>query len=91
MGKIRVGRRFIGEGEPTFIIAEIGSNHDGKLEQAKRLIASAKECGADALKFQSFTADKLVTPKYEAVYHAFKGTELALFCSYMAALYFMLT
>ncbi len=78
MRKIKVGERFIGEGEPTFIIAEVGSNHDGKLEQAKQLIASAKECGADAVKFQSFTADKLVSPKYETIYRTFKGAELPL-------------
>jgi len=78
MMKVRIGKRFIGEGEPVFIIAEIGSNHDGKLEQAKQLIASAKECGADAVKFQSFTADKLVSPKYEKVYQAFKKVELPL-------------
>ena len=74
--KVRIGDRFVGEGEPVFIIAEIGSNHDGKLEQAKQLIASAKECGADAVKFQSFTADKLVSPKYEKIYKAFKEAEL---------------
>ena len=78
MMKVRIGTRFIGEGEPVFIIAEVGSNHDGKLEQAKQLIASAKECGADAVKFQSFTADKLVSPKYERVYRAFKQVELPL-------------
>ncbi len=74
--KVRIGERLVGEGEPVFIIAEVGSNHDGKLEQAKRLIASAQKCGADAVKFQSFTADKLVSPKYERIYQAFKEVEL---------------
>ncbi len=37
--KVRIRERLVGEGEPVFIIAEVGSNHDGKLEQAKRLIA----------------------------------------------------
>ncbi len=74
--KVKIRERLVGEGEPVFVIAEIGSNHDGKLEQARRLIASARECGADAVKFQSFTADKLVSPKYEGVYQAFKGVEL---------------
>ncbi len=75
---MEIGKRLVGEGEPVFIIAEIGSNHDGKLEQAKQLIASAKECGADAVKFQSFTADKLVSLKYEKIYRAFKKVELPL-------------
>ncbi len=76
--KVKIGKRLVGEGEPVFIIAEVGSNHDGKLEQAKQLITSAKECGADAVKFQSFTADKLVSPKYEKIYQAFKRVELPL-------------
>ncbi len=41
-----------------YIIAEIGSNHDGKLAQAKQLIASAADAGADAVKFQTFKADR---------------------------------
>ncbi len=45
----------------TFIIAEIGVNHDGDLEKAKRLINSAKLAGADAVKFQTFKAEQLVT------------------------------
>jgi len=57
--KIKIGNTSVGEGEPTFIIAEAGSNHDGKLEQAKKLIDIAAEAGADAVKFQAFKADKL--------------------------------
>ena len=57
--KIKIGNKLVGEGEPTFIIAEVGSNHDGKLEQAKKLIDIAAEAGADAVKFQAFKADKL--------------------------------
>lgn len=60
MRKIRIGERWIGEEEPTYIIAEIGSNFDGSLEQAKRLVDLAKEVGADAAKFQSFLPDKII-------------------------------
>jgi N-acetylneuraminate synthase/N,N'-diacetyllegionaminate synthase len=57
--KTKIGNKFVGEEEPTFIIAEAGSNHDGNLEQAKRLIDIAAEAGVDAVKFQAFKADKL--------------------------------
>lgn len=57
--KVRIGDRWVGDGEPCFIIAEAGSNHDGKLEQAERLIDVAAEAGADAVKFQLFRASKL--------------------------------
>ena len=46
----------------TYVIAEIGVNHNNNLEIAKRLIDLAKKAGADAVKFQTFSADRLVTP-----------------------------
>lgn len=45
-----------------FVIAEIGANHDGDLDQALRLMDIAQKAGADAVKFQSFLADLLLTP-----------------------------
>lgn len=57
--KVQIADRMIGEGEPCFVIAEAGSNHDGKLEQAKQLIDIAANSGADAVKFQTFQADKI--------------------------------
>ena len=68
MEKIKIGDRFIGEGAPTFIIAEAGVNHNGDIELAKKLIDVASESGADAVKFQTFKAEKVVakdTPKAE--------------------------
>lgn len=61
--KIRIGNRWVGEGEPVYVIAEIGSNFDGSLEQAKRLVDLAKEVGADAAKFQSFRPEKIIAPR----------------------------
>ena len=61
MKRIKIGKRWIGEGEPAYIIAEIGSNFDRSLERAKMLIDLAKDCGADAVKFQCFSADQIVS------------------------------
>lgn len=58
MGMIPIGSRHIGEGEPCFIIAEAGVNHNGDINLAKRLIDIAKEAGADAVKFQTFAVDE---------------------------------
>ena len=44
--------RWIGEGFPCYIIAEIGQNHQGSIETAKKLMKVAKDCGADCVKFQ---------------------------------------
>lgn len=58
--RMQIGSRWIGEEEPTFIVAEIGSNHDGSLEQAKKLIDACAKIQVDAVKFQSFSAEKLI-------------------------------
>ena len=47
-----INNRWIGDGHPCFIIAEIGQNHQGDIEIAKKLIKMAKDCGADCVKFQ---------------------------------------
>ena len=65
---IQVEDKSIGAGAPVFIIAEAGVNHNGDLAMAKRLIDVAVAAGADAVKFQSFKAEVLVTataPKAE--------------------------
>ena len=58
---IKLGGKYIGEGHPSFIIAEAGVNHNGKIELARKLIDAAVEAGADAIKFQTFNADMLVS------------------------------
>jgi pseudaminic acid synthase len=60
METVRIGDREVGGDAPVYIIAEAGSNHDRNLDQAKRLIDVAAAAGADAVKFQTFTADRIV-------------------------------
>lgn len=60
MKEILVDGRKIGSGR-TFIIAEVGSNYDCSIDVAKKLIDKAVEAGADAVKFQTFRAKKLIT------------------------------
>ena len=56
-----INKRQIGIDHPTYFIAEIGSNFDGDLNRAKDLIYLAKEYGAEAAKFQHYTAEGLVS------------------------------
>lgn len=64
---INIGERWVGEGYPTFIIAEIGINHNGDLTIAKRLIDVAVMAGCDAVKFQKRTPEKAVPLEYQNV------------------------
>lgn len=59
--QISVGSKTIGEGAPTYFIAEIGANFDGNLEKAKEYAREAKRVGADCAKIQSFKAKKIVS------------------------------
>jgi N-acetylneuraminate synthase len=58
---LTINGREIGSGEPPFIIAEIGSNHNGSIDLAFRLIDAARECGVDAVKFQSWSKSSLIS------------------------------
>ena len=61
MEEIKLANKLIGEGRPCFIIAEAGVNHNGDVNLAKRLIDTAKDAGADAVKFQTFRAEEVAT------------------------------
>jgi N-acetylneuraminate synthase len=68
MKKIKIGSNIIGKDEPCFIIAEAGCNHNGDMKLAKMIIDEAVEAKVDAIKFQTFLTEKLVTketPKAE--------------------------
>src|SRR5215211_5043218 len=59
---INLGDRLVGPGYPTFVVAEIGVNHDGSANKAMELVRIAANCGADAVKLQFFRATSLVHP-----------------------------
>ena len=61
MDPILINSRKIGWGEPVFIIAEAGVNHNGDLQTAEEMVDIAAEAGADAVKFQTFRADEVVS------------------------------
>jgi N,N'-diacetyllegionaminate synthase len=61
MNNVTVDHKVIGKGSPVFIIAEAGCNHNGDIALAKQLVDAAVKAGADAVKFQTFVTDKLVT------------------------------
>ena len=65
--EVVIGKKRVGGKHPTYIIAEVGSNHNRSMEIAKKMINKAAEAKVDAIKFQTFTAEKLYskkTPKF---------------------------
>src|SRR6202789_1679093 len=66
---VKIGNRQLGAGHPCYVIAEIGINHNGDIDLAKRLISVAVAAGCDAVKFQKrtvdvvYTAAELATPR----------------------------
>jgi len=63
MRMVRIGSRLVGDDQPCFIVAEIGINHNGDVDLAKRLISVALAAGCDAIKFQKRTVDVVYTPE----------------------------
>src|SRR3954452_7726070 len=60
--RVKIGDRWVGQGEPCFVIAEIGLNHNGDIRIAKKLIDAAAFAGCDAVKFQKRTPELCVPP-----------------------------
>lgn len=55
--RIKIGKRWIGEDYPPFVITEIGINHNGNFDRAKQMVKSAHDCGAECVKFQCHIID----------------------------------
>jgi N-acetylneuraminate synthase len=65
--EIRIGDQVVGDGHPTYIIAEIGINHNGDVEIARKLIDAAVSAGVTAVKFQKRTPELCVPPAQQGV------------------------
>jgi N-acetylneuraminate synthase len=63
MSTVKVGNKLLGAGQPCYVIAEIGINHNGDIDLAKRLISVAVAAGCDAVKFQKRTVEIVYTEK----------------------------
>jgi N,N'-diacetyllegionaminate synthase len=90
MKVVRIGNHLVGEGQPCFLAAEIGINHNGDLKLAHRSIDAAADAGAEAVKFQNYRTEDFVTERsltheyisqgktiVESQYEMFKRCELA--------------
>ena len=63
MSTVQIGNKQVGDGQPCYVIAEVGINHNGDIDLAKRLISVAVAAGCDAVKFQKRTVDVVYTAK----------------------------
>ena len=69
-----IGNRMIGDDQPVFIVAELSANHNQKLDIALKTIKAAKEAGADAIKFQTYTADTITMESDNQHFQIKQGT-----------------
>ena len=74
MDRIKVGNRYIGEGCPVYLIAEMSANHAGSLERAKEIVHAAKDSGADCIKVQTYTPDTLTIDCSNRYFQVGNGT-----------------
>jgi N-acetylneuraminate synthase len=63
MAEVRIQNILVGDGHPCFVVAEIGINHNGDIDVAKRLIDLAKLSGCNAVKFQKRAVNAVYSPE----------------------------
>ena len=91
MSFIKISNKYVGENFKPFIIAEAGINHNGSVKKALKMVEIAKECKADAIKFQTYSTDEFISNKNkkykykiknkvisESMYSIFKRCELSI-------------
>ena len=76
MDSIKIENKEIGNDKPVYVVAEAGLNHNGDIKLAKQLIEKAVECGADAIKFQTFKTEEFLTTN-SPYFDNFKNVELS--------------
>jgi pseudaminic acid synthase len=74
MMEFKIGKRIIGPGHPTYVIAELSANHANDFDLTVRILHAMKESGADAVKVQTYTADTLTIPCAEPPFVIGGGT-----------------
>lgn len=77
---VNINGRNIGKSNPTFLVAEIGLNHNHNIDLAKKMILSAKKSGADAVKFQTYITEELINKESDRnvdAFSMFKKLELS--------------
>ena len=62
---VKLGKKIVGENNPTYVIAEAGLNHNGDLELAKRLIDHASKLNCDSIKFQTYLENSRVSSRFK--------------------------
>lgn len=74
VSQLQIGQRTVGDGCPTYMIAEMSGNHAGSLARAKEIIHAAKESGADCIKIQTYTPDTLTIDCSNKYFQVGNGT-----------------
>lgn len=74
MNKFKIGTRWVGEGAPVFVIAELSANHNQDIKVAEKTIKAMKVAGADAVKVQTYTADTLTIDSDQKYFKVKQGT-----------------
>jgi len=65
--QVQIAGRWVGEGQPCYVVAEAGANHNRDFDLARALIDAAVDAGADAVKFQTYSGDRIYSRRTPAI------------------------